>query len=71
MYAVVLLTEKNEPIMDFPGGCDTKKEAIDRAKYMLSDDWASRGEITHSNLGTFKVEVRNSESVCVWDKFYV
>jgi hypothetical protein len=48
---------------------DTLKDAKQRIKRVLSDEWAKSCEANHSDLGTFKGEVRvNGE--CVWDKFY-
>ena len=48
--------------------CETKKEAIDRCKYYLSDAYAKSAETTHVNLKTEKAEVL-VDGECVWDKF--
>lgn len=52
--------------------CETLKEAKQRAKRMLTDEWArtaTEGQHTHQDLRTHKAEVRvNGE--CVWDTFY-
>ena len=37
-------------------------------KYMASEDWARMGETTHSNLGSFKVEILQGDT-CVADRF--
>lgn len=47
------------------------KEAKEKAKYYLSDEWATRTESTHAILGTEKVEVtKQSNGEVVWDKYY-
>ena len=50
--------------------CDTKREAIERCRYWLTDEFARTGaESTHEGLGTRKAEVRNAKGECVWDAF--
>lgn len=52
--------------------CETLQQAKQRAKKMLTDEWAetaTEGQHTHTDLRTRKAEVRvNGE--CVWDQFY-
>lgn len=65
--SVVLLDNKGFVITD-QDGCETVREAKDRAKYYISDSYATACETTHERLGTEKVEIRvNGE--CLWDCF--
>lgn len=45
--------------------------AKDRAKYMLTEEYARNIGTTHAALATHKVELRKEgEKECLWDKFY-
>lgn len=49
-------------------GCRTRKEAKERCKYYLSDEYPHYSETTHERLKTEKAEVLvNGE--CEWDCF--
>ena len=63
--SVVLLDDKGFTITS-QENCCTIKEAKERARYYISDSYASLEE--HAKLGTDKVEIRvNGE--CLWDCF--
>lgn len=49
--------------------CETLAEAKQRAKYMLSDNYAANNETTHQDLGTQKAEILKNGLECVWDAF--
>ncbi len=68
-YTILLLDARDEVLAS--NDADTKKEAISRAKYLLSADYARSCETTHEELGTHKVEVRTFDGYyrCVWDMF--
>lgn len=65
----VLLLDKDGYHITNPFEADTLKAAKERAKYLLSDEWATTAETTHETLGTKKVEIRNQAGECVWDDF--
>lgn len=67
-YLVIVLDREGFTMSE--SEVETLKEAKARAKYKLTDDWARSCESTHENLGTHKVEIRNQDDECVWDKFY-
>ena len=68
MKRIVARLQDNEGFTITECECDTKKEAIDRCKYYLSDAYAHQAETTHERLRTEKAEVMvNSE--CEWDMF--
>lgn len=45
-------------------------EAKKQAKYLLSDAYAQNISTTHLDLGTYKVEIKESKTnECIWDAF--
>lgn len=49
---------------------DTKREAVTRARYMLTDEYAQRVESSHFHLGTERTRVFNAAGECVEDFVY-
>ena len=65
--SVVLLDDKGFVITS-QEDCETMKEAMERARYYISDSYAINCETTHEKMGTDKVEIRvNGE--CLKDIF--
>lgn len=69
-YTVILRDANEQPIIDC--GCDTIKDAVERARYMLTDDYAQHGETTQVDLGVADaIVVKNETGECVhqaWPK---
>lgn len=64
MYTVVLRREDEQPIHDVT--CDTVREARQRARMMITNEWAvQHAESTHDAMGTRDVVVLNGNGECV------
>jgi len=64
-YRIVLLDEDGYVLGE--SEAETLSKGRERARYMLSDEYARATESTHEH--THKVEVRNQAGQCVWDSF--
>lgn len=66
-YRVVLLCRDGYTVSDNEE--DTLARAKERARYLLSDDYAWMCETTHDRLLTLKAEVLDRDGMVVWDAF--
>ena len=67
-YQVILLDQDGCHIS--VDEADSLKAAKIKARYLFSEDYARQAETTHARLGTYKVEIRNADGICLWDDFY-
>jgi len=67
-YLVVLLDDEGGAISDYY--TNTLTDAKQFAAHMLSEHYARASETTHAAWDTHKVEIRDSNDECVWDRFY-
>jgi hypothetical protein len=69
-YQIRLINAHGDWIMET--SADTKKAAIAKAKYLLTDKYADDCVTTHDRLETEKVEIHDvllrSGISCIWDR---
>lgn len=75
-YFTAILYSRDDCEIDRCSDCEGIKAAKERARYMLSDEFARMSETTHARLETKKVAVfadgaeTGANSVCEWDAFH-